>query len=72
MAKGRDIVGMLRGLEKVVQSLVEHQQKEVSRLWRNSSVRSALQDAETQAEEKFSDILVSQDSGSKLSVSDVL
>ena len=69
MARSSDLAGIIRGLEKVLQSLAEHQQKELSRIWVNSSLRSALQDAGTKTEERISDFIVKQDGGSRDEVS---
>ena len=61
MAWSSDVFAMMRGLEKVMQALATHQRAECSRLWLNSSVRSAVHDMSSTMEDKISDVLVRQD-----------
>ena len=56
-----DLLALLKGLEKVGQSLAKHQQKEVARQWRNSSIRTAVQSTSTKMEEAVSDVITKPD-----------
>ena len=60
MSRSSDLRAFLKGLEKVVRAVADHQEKELSRKWANSSIRSATQQMGTQAEEIISDAVVKQ------------
>ena len=60
MSRSSDLRAFLKGLEKVVRAVADHQEKELSRKWPNSSIRSASQQMGTQAEEIISDAVVKQ------------
>lgn len=57
MSRYSDMVAVVRGLEAVVRALTAHQQAEMTRIWRNSSVRSAVETASTRVEDAVSDSL---------------
>lgn len=61
MAWQRDLVAVVRGFEKVAQALGKHQEKELSRHWRNSSMRTAFKGAGVRTEEKFSNAIIKQE-----------
>ena len=62
MSRSSDLRAFLKGLRKVARAVVDHQEKELSRKWANSSIRSATQQMGTQAEEMVSDAVVKQGS----------
>ena len=60
MAWQRDLVAVLRGLDKISRAVAQHQQSEVARQWKNSTVRTAVQGGASKLEEKVSDALLKQ------------
>ena len=60
MSRSADLRAFLKGLEKVVRAVADHQEKELSRKWANSSVRSATEKIGTRTEEVVSDVVVKQ------------
>ena len=55
MSRINDLMAVMRGLEQITRALIAHQQGELARAWRNSSVRSATQEAFTKVEDAVSD-----------------
>ncbi|KAK3092647.1 hypothetical protein FSP39_005361 [Pinctada imbricata] len=51
MARRGDLAGFIKGLEYITKALVETQGKEWKQAWQNSSVRSAVEDAGSKAQE---------------------
>ena len=60
MSRTVELRAFVKGLEKVFRAVVDHQEKELSRKWANSSVRTASEKMGTRAEEVFSDVVVKQ------------
>ena len=60
MSWSNDVVAVLRGVEKVRHALVTHQQKELIRLWKNSSLRTTAGNAGIKFEEQISSVLTKQ------------
>ena len=56
-----DATGMLRGLQLVGRASANHQQKELGRIWKNSSVKEGLEKVGVRTEEKFSECLTKPD-----------
>ncbi|XP_048259041.1 atypical kinase COQ8B, mitochondrial-like [Haliotis rufescens] len=53
-----DLAGFIRGLEFITRALVEHQGKACQRVWTNSSIRTAAQDAGINVEDVVSSAMV--------------
>ena len=49
MAWRSDIAGLMKGLESIARALVEQQGREWQQTWSNSSVRTAVQQAQCSA-----------------------
>lgn len=60
MARRADLVGFIKGLEKIAKALVETQGGEVQQAWKNSSLRSATTEMKVKAEETLSDAVTKQ------------
>lgn len=45
MARSQDILAILRGVQMVVRAGIKEEEKNIQRLWSNSSVRSSVNDS---------------------------
>lgn len=54
MAGRGDLAGVLRGLSLIRQALIETQGKEVQQMWKNSSLRTAAEQASMKIQERAS------------------
>ena len=61
MSWSNDLAIIFRGLDKVTRAVATQQQQDVQRLWRNSSMRTAAQNAGVRVEEKLSDVVINKD-----------
>jgi hypothetical protein len=54
-----DVIGVLRGLQKVNRALICQQLRELQAIWNNSSIRPAVRSCSIRLEETTSDLLTS-------------
>ncbi|KAK6182219.1 hypothetical protein SNE40_009949 [Patella caerulea] len=58
MSRRSDLLGIIRGLEQVTRALAENQGKELSRAWKNSSLKASVGNAGFQFENAVSSAIV--------------
>ena len=60
MSRSGELRAFLKGLEKIFRAVADHQEKELSRKWANSSVRSATEKFGVRTEEVVSEVVQKQ------------
>ncbi|BFZ07488.1 hypothetical protein BsWGS_10527 [Bradybaena similaris] len=53
MSRGRDLSGLLRGLEQIARAFLDHRSGELARIWKHSSIRDTVHNVELKVERKI-------------------